>query len=73
MTITLNGRIKGVGDYKKLTYSELIVLAYGPTDTEQVHTITYFVRGGSAGSVVQGQTVKLKRNMVFNVIQTNKG
>lgn len=72
MKINYNGREKYTGDYKKLTYSEVIVLGFGPTDTDSIFTITYSHPKGAKGSLQPGETLKLKTGMSINCMQTNR-
>lgn len=61
---------------KEISYQEVIVLAFGSysSDENTVYTVT-FSRGPEShheGSIVKGDSVKVKNEMVFNVTQTNK-
>ncbi len=73
-TIVVNGRERTVTQ-KELTFDELVVLAFGPPNYDSsVYTITY--RKGpdkmEKGTLVQGESVKLKSGMIFNVVRTDK-
>lgn len=74
ITIVVNGREKTVSQ-RELTFDELVVLAFGPPNTDaSVYTITY-QRGPDhheKGSLVQGDSVRLKQGMIFNVVRTDK-
>lgn len=74
MTIFVNGREKTVTQ-RELTFDELVVLAFGPPNSDtSVYTITY-QKGPDhkeKGSLVQGESVKLKSGMIFNVVRTDK-
>ena len=73
--IIINGRPKEVAA-KQLTFDELVQLAFAgqPQDPGTFYTIT-FRRGPDnkhEGSLVVGESVKVKDGMVFNVTLTNK-
>lgn len=73
MIIICNGRERSLPTkYKRLEYDEVVVLTYGPTGPEAIHTVTYFHRKGPSGNLSKGESVKLKTGMVFNCVQTNK-
>lgn len=74
-TIIVNARPKE-WEKKEISYEEVIVLAFGSysNDPNVVYTVTY-KKGDEAkheGSLVNGQSVKVKDGMIFNVTQTNK-
>jgi hypothetical protein len=75
ITIIVNGRKKSVTS-KQLTFDEIVDLAFddphrGPNI---VFTITY--RRGpddkKEGTLLEGETVKVKDGMIFNVTRTDK-
>lgn len=71
--IIVNGREKTVPG-KKLTYTQVVKLAYDPVDPETIYTVTY-KKGPPAnpqGSMVEGDIVKLECGMIFNVTATRK-
>jgi hypothetical protein len=74
-TVIVNGRPRRV-ENRKLTFDEVIALAYeNPPRGEFIcYTITY--RGGvctkSEGMLVEGESVEIKEGMVFNVTLTDK-
>lgn len=74
-TIVVNGREKEVSQ-QELTFEEVVVLAYGesPGGENIVHTVTYKRGQGNKpeGSLVAGESVKVKRGMIFNVTRTDK-
>ena len=75
-TIIVNGREKKVNK-KELTYNEVVALAYDnnpPTGENIIFVITYRRGQGNKpeGSLVQGETVKIKDGMIFNVTPTDK-
>lgn len=73
--IVINGRQKLV-DKKKLSFEEVIRLAFdNPPDGENIcFTVTYRngPRQNPEGIMVEGDVVKLKCGMVFNVTATDK-
>lgn len=73
--IIVNGRQRVVTE-KELSFAQLIPLAFEnpPVGPNVVFTVTYS-RGEEhkpKGSLVEGDTVKIKEGMVFNVTATNK-
>lgn len=71
--IIVNGREKTVAG-KRLTYAQVVRLAFDPVDPETIYTVTY-KKGPPAnpqGSMVEGDTVKLDCGMIFNVTPTRK-
>lgn len=75
MNIICNGRQLDAMPYKRLTYDEVVTLAFGPQVVEaSVFTVTYSHRKGNkfeAGSLSKTESVKLKDGMVFNCTRTN--
>ena len=74
-TIIVNGRQKTVTG-KDISFEELVALAFNnnpPTGENVVITVT-FSKGEDAkqGTLLPGDTVKIKEDMVFNVTATNK-
>lgn len=75
VTVYVNGRPKVI---EKKTYSfiEIVRLAYSsPQSGSGVeYTVTYSKGPGSKkeGTLIEGQTVKVKEGMIFNVTETNK-
>ena len=74
--IIVNGREKTVGIREELTFDQLVALAFDdpPTGEFIYFTITYR-RGQSnkpEGILVEGETVKVKEGMIFNVTATDK-
>ena len=73
--IIVNGREKLVTD-KRLTFIELINLAFDspPQGSNICFTVTY--RNGPKkkpeGTIVEGDSIKVKRGMIFNVTATDK-
>lgn len=74
-TIFVNGRAKVVTG-KELSYAQVVALAFdNPPSGENVSfTITYRKGEGNKpeGTLVEGETVKIKEGMIFNVTTTNK-
>jgi multiubiquitin len=74
-TIVVNGREKTVSS-KELTFQQVVELAFPtpPPGGNIMYTITY--RKGDdtkpEGSLLEGQTVKVKNGMIFNVTPTDK-
>lgn len=75
VTIIVNTREK-TWNKKEISYEEVIVLAFGSysNDENVVYTVTYSKGHDShhEGSLVKGDSVKVKDGMIFNVTQTNK-
>lgn len=75
ITIVVNGRDKTVTG-KELTFAQVVALAFDtpPTGENVVFTITYRRGQGEKpeGSLVEGETVKIKKGMIFNVTATDK-
>lgn len=76
VVIIVNGRPKEVAG-KALTYEEVLSLAFNddpPTGPNIVITVT-FSRGEDSrkdGSLLPGESVKIKKGMVFDVTATDK-
>lgn len=75
ITIIVNGRKKGVTE-KELSFAQIVALAFGspPSDPNIVFTVTYRPGEGHkpGGTLVGGETVKIKEGMIFNVTKTDK-
>lgn len=75
VTIIVNGR-KKVVTAKVLSFAEIIALAFDNPQTGPniLYTVTY--RGGEGhkpeGTLVEGDTIKIKDGMIFNVTKTDK-
>ncbi|MBX5167029.1 hypothetical protein HJB87_26860 [Rhizobium sp. NZLR4b] len=75
VTIVVNGEAKETSEIR-LSFDEAIALAFGsaPTGPNIVFTIAY--RKGPAqnpkGTLVKGETVKIKNGMVFDVTATDR-
>lgn len=73
--IIVNGRQKVV-TAKELSFAQVVVLAFDtpPTGQNIVFTVTYRKGEGNKpeGTMVEGDVVKVKDGMVFNVTATDK-
>lgn len=72
-TITVNGRQKTVAE-KEVSFAQIVALANLPGGPNFVYTVA-FRRGENdkpEGTLVEGQTVKIKEGMIFNVSATDK-
>ena len=74
-TIIVNGTAKEWGE-KEISFEELVVLAFGSyqNNNKTCYTISY-TRGNNGkpqGSMVLGDSVIVKHNMIFNVTATDK-
>jgi multiubiquitin len=75
ITIIVNGRKKEI-DARELSFDQVVALAFNPVPTGPniLFTITY--RHGPhvnpQGNLLEGDTVKLKDGMIFNVTATDK-
>lgn len=76
ITIIVNGRPKTLPKNDDLTFEEIVVLAFEnpPTGDGIQYTIQYTRGHGNkpAGALVEGQTVKVKDGMEFDVTSTNR-
>lgn len=74
-TIVVNGREKEVVQ-RELTFTELVGFAFDgtPTNGNTIYTITYRRGEGNKpeGTLVEGESVKVKDGMIFNVTATDK-
>lgn len=74
ITIVVNGREKVVPK-EEMSFGEIVALAEGlPSGQFIVYTITYRRGHGSKpeGTLVEGESVKVKDGMIFNVTATDK-
>ena len=75
ITIYINGEEKTVIK-EKISYEEVIVLAYGNYDSSEgiAYTITYYKGQNQKpnGVLVKGQVVMVKKGMRINVTKTNR-
>ena len=74
-TVVVNGRDRTVSD-DELSFEQVAALAFDPVPTGPniVITITYRRGHGNKpeGSLLAGDTVKVKEGMIFNVSVTDK-
>ena len=75
LTIIVNTREKD-WDKKEISYQDVIILAFDSysDDANILYTVAYS-RGpeqNHEGTMVKGQSVKVKNEMVFNVTRTDK-
>ena len=74
VTIFVNGRKKEVRA-KELSFAEIVALAFEnpPTGPYIVITVTYSKgEDGKQGTLLPGNSVKIKDGMIFNVTATDK-
>ena len=76
VTVVVNGRSRSVPKNADLSYRDVVTLAFGdaPTHERVQHSVTYSRGTGSkpTGTLRDGQTVKVKDGMEFDVTQTNR-
>ena len=74
-TIIVNGR-KKVVTKKRLSFNEIVALAFDPVPTGPniMFTITYRhgPHANPEGTLIEGDSVKIKDGMIFNVTATDK-
>lgn len=74
-TVILNGRETAVTQHE-LTYEELVALAFGspPAGDTTVYTVSYRRGEGNRpeGSLVAGQSLKVKNRMLIDVTPTDR-
>lgn len=74
-SIVINGRPTTVTE-KELSYSQIVALAFDPPPSGDNVVITITYRRGQGdkpeGTLIEGQTVKVKDGMIFNVTSTDK-
>jgi hypothetical protein len=73
VTVIVNGRPKAV-TAKELSFADVVALSGLPTGPTIVFTVTYTRGEGHKpqGTLVEGETVKVKDGMIFNVTATDK-
>lgn len=76
VTIIVNGRAKTVPKNEELTYEQVVALAFpNPPSGDGVQFTVQYTRGNGnkpAGTLVEGQSVKVKDGMEFDVTPTNR-
>ncbi|MBI5676234.1 MAG: multiubiquitin domain-containing protein [Nitrospirae bacterium] len=73
-TIIVNGREKVVTG-KEISFSQVVELSFGTTSKPNtIYTVTYKRGEGNKpeGTMVDGDIVKIKNGMIFNVTATDK-
>lgn len=74
-TIVINGREKEV-QKTDLSFAEILALAFDPLPTGRAISFTVTYRRGNGnkpeGTLVEGESVKVKEGMIFNVSFTDK-
>lgn len=74
-TIIVNGREKVV-TYREISFIQVVELAFNTTSINGtiIYTVTYKRGEGNKpeGTMVNGDTVKVKNGMIFNVTSTDK-
>ncbi len=73
--IIVNGREK-IWTEQDISFDQVIILAFGSIspDPNVVYTVTYkFIDGDRrGGSMVKGDSIKVKKGMIFNATSTNR-
>ena len=76
VTVIVNTRMKAVDKNEEISFEEIVSLAYDdnpPTGPYLEFTVMYRRgQGNKDGSLVAGQTVKVKDGMVFSVSATDR-
>lgn len=76
VTIIVNGQEHTIPKKDELSFDEVVALAFSPPPSgpNVVITITYTRGHGNKpeGNLIEGQTVKVKDGMIFNVTATDK-
>lgn len=73
-TVVVNGRAVPT-EHKELSFAQLVMVAFPSGSGENtIYTITYRRGHGQKpeGTLVEGQSVKVKDGMIFNVTPTDK-
>lgn len=75
MTIIVNGRSEIIQS-EQINFEELVTLAFNPVPTgpNVIFTITYRRGHGNKkeGSLLPGESIRVKKEMIFNVTLTDK-
>lgn len=73
IVIIVNGREKEWFE-KEISFKQLVELAFGvyEENNQIVYTVVYKGPGNQEGTMVVGDTVKVKKDMIFNVTRTDK-
>lgn len=72
-SIVVNGR-ENIVSKKEMSFVEIVALANLPSGPNTIYTVTYRRGEGNkpAGTLVEGESVKIKEGMIFNVTATDK-
>ena len=73
VTIKVNGRSRAV-EKRKHTYREIAAIAYPNPNFDKYNYTTTYLHGvdGAEGDLVEGESIKVKNRMVFNVRRSDK-
>jgi hypothetical protein len=73
VTIKVNGRPRTV-ENRRYNYREIAAIAYPNPDFENFNYTTTYLHGvdGAEGDLVEGESIKVKNGMVFNVRRSDK-
>ena len=76
VTIIINGQAKSVPKNQVISFEELVALAFdNPQTGDGVQYTIQYTRGHGnkpAATLVEGQSIKVKDGMEFDVTQTNR-
>jgi hypothetical protein len=76
VTIIVNGRQKSWPKHERITYDQVINLAFdNPPAGDGIQISVQYTRGEGhkpSGTLVEGQSVEVKDGMVFDVTATNR-
>lgn len=76
VTIIVNGKAKTVPKHAELTFDQLVALAFdNPVTGDTVQYTIQYTRGHEhkpKGTLLEGQSVKVKDGMEFDVTSTNR-
>jgi len=76
VTIIVNGREKLVPKNEEITFEQIVALAFdNPPSGPNVQITVQYTRGHGnkpSGTLIEGQSVKVKDGMEFDVIATDK-
>lgn len=76
VTIIVNGRAKTVPKNEEITFNQVVALAFpNPPTGDGVQFTVQYTRGHGnkpAGALVEGQSIKVKDGMEFDVTPTNR-
>lgn len=76
VTIIVNGRAKTVPKNEEITFDQVVALAFpNPPTGDGVQFTVQYTRGHGhkpAGTLVEGQSIKVKDGMEFDVTPTNR-